>query len=161
MSEANDGPGGATVVVIPSGEGPPIAIGEGGEIQDAGATAVEEVADAAVQIAAIEADRDVTLAVIHQEGEAEWAERRNSEEVTECRLRIAELEGANAALQLELSNRPQLTPVLLVEEPLSPAPPLESGAEDGPRESPVVEAVEAVEEAPEPPPRKHKTHRWI
>jgi len=152
MSEANGT--GPTVIVVPAGEETPVVVSEGGEIQ--APAAVEEVSDAAVQIAEIEADRDIALAVIRNEGEAEWNEARQNEELQSCRLRIAELEGENTALKTELEQRPPLIQVLSPEPLPNPEP----------EPAPVVEAVElepveSPAEAPEPEKPRRKALRWI
>lgn len=156
MSEGN----GPTVVVVTPGEAGAGEGGGGGEVVEGAAVeAAEVIAPAAVEIAEIEANRDVALAVIHQEGEADYAAARHSEELTECRTTIARLEG-----ELEALRNPPVVEVLLTPEP-SLEPPLsppegqsESEAEGGPRESP-VELVEAppVEEPPKP---RRKFIRW-
>lgn len=158
MSEANDGPGVEITVAVdaaPEGQGEGGASGEVGE-----AEALEPIAEAAVEIAQIEADRDVALAVIHNEGEAAWNEARANEELEQCRTTIARLEG-----ELEALRNPPVVAVELIPEP-SPEPPLsppeaasESMEEGGPRESPVEPAEEPP--AAEPPKPKRPRLRWI
>jgi len=154
MSDAN----GPTVVVVTSGEGEAGEGSEGGEIQAvAEAEATEEVADAAVEIARIEADRDVTLAAISAETTEAIHESFSNQELEQCRLRIAELEGENTALRTQLESQPALLiPVQSEEPPPNPPLELESAKEDGPRES-----QEAPAQAAEPPSQKRKPLRWI
>ncbi len=150
MSEGHDA--GPTVIVVAPGEETQIVGEGGGEVQaEVLAEAVEPVADAAVEIAAIEADRDVTLAVIQQEGDAAFADRLHSEELQSCRTRIAELEGELEALR----NPAPLTLVALPEPPPSPPEPEPESAAEDPQE--------AAEDAPAPEPEKakRKPHRWI
>lgn len=152
MSEANGGP---TIIVVPAGEGAAGEGSEGGEVQVIGA--VEAPAVAAVEIAAIEAGRDIAIAEIQLEETVVRNEAYASEELEQCRLRIAELEGLNTGLLAQLESRPPLILELSSEPPPSLELPPESVAEDGPRESPVE--PEAL--APEPEPVKRKPHRWI
>ncbi len=75
---------------------------------------VEPAADAAVQIAAIEADRDVTIARVHAKTEEAWQESR-----------VAELEGrlAGMAETLERLTPPEPEPVpVVIAEPPAPEP---------------------------------------
>jgi hypothetical protein len=59
---------------------------------------------AAVEIARIEADARVTINDTDAAVRLAEIESRHNEEVTQCRLRIAELETSERALTLELSN---------------------------------------------------------
>jgi len=157
MSEDN-GPGPEVAITVNAGEGAAGEGGDGGQVVET--PAVEAAAEAVVAVAEIEANRDVALAVIHQEGEAEFADRLHSEELEQCRTTIARLEGELEALR----NPPVVEAVLLtpeqsLEPPLSPPEaPSESAAEGGQRESP-VELAEAppVEEPPKP---KKPFIRW-
>src|SRR2546430_15603827 len=76
--------------------------------------AAETAADATVEIARIEADRDVTLAKVHAKTEESWQETR-----------VAELEGKLAGMQ-ELLDRlnppePHPEPRPVIVEPPAPA----------------------------------------
>lgn len=152
MSESHDGP---TIVVVTPSQGEAGKTGEGGEVQASDEVeAVSEVADAAVEIARIEADRDVTLAVIQEEASVDRAEAYASEELEQCRLRIAELEGQNTAQAMELE---RLTHPPSSELPLNPQPEAEAVvvvAEPEP-------AASQEAEAPEPEKPRRKPHRWI
>lgn len=155
MSEANGS--GPTIVVVTPGEETPGGSGEGEQVEArAEAAVVAEVADSAVQIAEIEAERDITLAAISAETTETIVTAEQNEELERCRLRIAELEGLSTAQMEELQTlRAQLIPPLSQEPPPSPPPPVESAEEAGPRESQEAAPVE------EPPKVKRKPLRWI
>lgn len=151
MSEAN----GPTVVVVTPGEGPAGEGGESGEVQ--AVAAVAEVSEAAVEIAAIEAGRDVAIAEIQLDETIVRNEAYANEDLAQCRTELARLEGENTALRTELETlRAPLILAPLSEPLLSPEPP-PSVVEAGPPENP----VDHVEPAPEPPKPKRQTHRWI
>jgi hypothetical protein len=159
MSEANDDgqDGAAIAITVNAGEEGAGEPEGGGEL----AEGLEAAADAAVEIARIEADRDVTLAVIQADTEEARAERYSNEDLEQCRTEIARLEGALSVALTELEALRPSTPEPLTEpEPPNPPQDLPSGEADGPRESPVEPA--AVEEAaPEPPPKAKPKVRWI
>lgn len=138
--------------------------GEGGQ-SDGGALetaeGVGEVADAAVQIAQIEADKEIALAVIegenhvaaieaHREADAEFAENIQSSELEQCRIRIAELEAENSTLKA-LSTPPPSDPEPLPSPPDLDPSPSEAAQDPAQDASPVAE--------PKPPPQRR--HRWI
>lgn len=155
MSE-DHGPGPEVAITVNAGEAAAIEAGDGGQVGEG--AALEPVAEAAVEIAEIEASRDVALAVIHQEGEADYAAARNSEELAECRVTIARLEGELEALRSPAVVVVPLTPEPSPEPPASPPAPSASEEEGGPKESPVEpEAAEVVAEPPKP---KRPRYRW-
>lgn len=162
MSGEN-GTGEQPAVVVIAGEGAAGQSGEGGEIQVAG----EAVAEAAVEIAAIEADRDIALAVIEGENLAsaneQFAEALNADAQTEiarlqaeneeCRNTISTLETAVSELTATVA---QLTPP--PSEPSPPSPPEEppaSAAVEDPQEAAAIQPVE------EPPKPKRRPLKWI
>lgn len=154
MSEAND-PAGPVVVVVAPGAEASGGSSEGGEV--AAPETVETVADAAVQIAEIEANRDVDLAIIHTEADAQRAERYASEELEQCRNRIAELEGENSGLREALATATALIPPPSELSPPNPpdpdpSPDAEAHAQ-APAESPAV--------ADEPPKPRKRGIKWI
>lgn len=170
MDPENDEAGPTVVVVATGGEGE--RSGEdGGEVQiiapvsEGGETSEVEIAriqaDAAVTIAAIEADASIEHHQLSAEENREFAETLHTEELEQCRLRIAELEGQNTALTLELETvRAQLIPPPLEAPPPNPPEPeAESERADGQPESPVdPERAEPPEEPPKPKPKRL---RWI
>lgn len=128
----------------------------GGEIP------TEPVADAAVEIAQIQADRDVKLAEIHTEAEAErvaivekvWtaqdADNERKREIEQCRAEITELKTGQTTIAETLQSiLTKLTPA----EPPPPNLPPES-VEKTP------DNPEASVPTPEPPKPK-KRHKWI
>lgn len=160
MSEASNGPVAVEVNVGAEGEG------EGGHVGEVAASeALEPLAEAAVEVARIEADRDTEIARIeadtsleHHELNVQETEALNElsekSELEQCRTRIAELEGQNTVLLTELALLKPPTP------PQSEEPP--------PNQPDQPESVEAVldperEESPAPEPEKprRKPHRWI
>lgn len=162
MSEANGN--GPTVVVVAPGEGEAAQDGRSGTLEGGGeiqAEAVEEVAetavDGAVEIARIEANRDVAIAEIQADSletavEAS-ADAAAQSELEECRSRIASLEASNIAQATELETlRAQLILPASENSPANPPPPLEEGEGVAPPEA-------ATAPEPEKPKRKH--HKWI
>jgi hypothetical protein len=118
---------------------------------------VEPVAEAAVEIARIEAERDITVAAIQAETTEAALEAQTNAELERCRTRIAELETVLAEKEkaiAALSTQPLI--VETVEEAPPPNPPFESASNV---ETP-VSPVPAAEPAPEPKVR-HRALRWI
>lgn len=150
MSETHDADG-PTVVVVAPGQGETPEVAGGAEVEAPGGG--EAVAEAAVEIAAIEAERDVTLAVIAAEAEGERMdavlELDQSAELEACRTRIAGLEAENLALTA------QLTLLQSESEPPPSQPEAEAevvvNVEEGPPEA---------ETAPEPEKPKRRPLRW-
>lgn len=161
MSEGHDG---STVIVIAPGEGAAI---EGEAVGDVQAPleveAVEEVTVAAVEIARIEADRDVTLAVIAAETEEVRVEAFTEQEIEVWRTRAITAEELCTVQQRELE---RLTSPPSPPSPPNPSASIEPGTGEGSTSNeepePVAEAeVLAAEETPEPPKAKRHPHRWI
>jgi hypothetical protein len=165
MSEANDGPGTATVVVVAPSAEAPNGGSESGEVSQG----LETAADAAVQIAQIEADTAITIAAIEADASIEhhemaveenaaMTEAFSNEELTQCRNRITELEAANTGLQTELDLLKALIPSPSTENaPPSPAEPEPAAVEEALAQ--VLDESPAA--APEPPPKPKPRHRWI
>ncbi len=155
MSEANDGTGPDVTVEVHASPEPAGESGAGVEVVEG--AEVEPVAEAAVEIATIEANRDVTIAAIHAEQEIAVheaiSESVSNSELEACRTRITELETANTLLTAEVA---RLTPPPSEEPPPSPAVEV-AEAENvevvGPREN--------QEPAPEPEKPRRKPHKWI
>jgi hypothetical protein len=155
MSEAHDGPGAGVTVEVhaspePAGEG-----GDGGQV----VTAPE--AAAAVEIAAINAGRDIALAEIENEGAAARAEAWSNEELEGWRNRVAELEGQVAGLQE--ANRTLEATVAALTPPPSPEPPPNPPEPDpspASGEEPALAPVESPSQAEEPPPPRRRGIRW-
>jgi hypothetical protein len=165
MSEAHDT--GSTVIVVTPGAEASGATEDGGQVEavDAAeplAEAIEETSSDAVEIARIEADRDVTVAAIHAETAEKLIEDAHATELEQCRTEIARLEERCTGLQTELS---LLTPPPSEQSPPSPSGEAETvhveASGDGSEAVVEVEAVEPEAEAPEPPPRVSRHHRWI
>jgi len=161
MSEANENGPDIAVEIHASPEGAGEG-GDGGQVVEA--AAVEPVAEAAVEVARIEADRDVTIAAIEADASIEhrelsieenrvFAEGLANSELEQCRTKIAELETANSLLTAEVA---RLTP------PPSEEPPPSLQVEvEGAENVEVVGPRENQEPAPEPEKPKRKPHRWI
>lgn len=163
MAEENedggDDTGGTAVIILDASGEVAAVVSEGGDVETP--APVEAPASDAVEIARIEADTAITLAVIGAETTEAAIAANNSAELDQCRLRITELEGLNTGLLATVSTlEAQLTPAPLVTEP-PPPPPSESVEEDGLRENPEVVEVEEAPPAPEAPKPKRKVHRWI
>jgi len=156
---ADENEQGPTVVVVDAGGQAPVVIQDGGEVgESAEVAAAGEVADAAVEIARIEAARDVNLAELAIVETEVRHEAYSNEELDACRLTIARLEGENTALRTELeASRAPLILDLSPEPPLNPLP-----EADAVEPEPVqAESPEAAAPPPEPAPRKSKPLRWI
>lgn len=120
---------------------------------------VEPVVDAAVQIAEIEAERDITIAAIHadtqqaaieaeQEGSNEW-QRNIESQLAETNRQLSEVTQVLASLIPPPSQQSEANP--------SPTPLADESA------VPTQDSLEpeaAEEKAPEPPKRPKKS-RWI
>jgi hypothetical protein len=155
MSEARDnGPG--VAVTINAGEASPGEREAGGE--DQGGAEISASPEAAVQIAEIEAGRDIALAEIRNEGDAAFAEQLSNSELEQCRLRIAELEGLNQGLAETVATL-ELTVASLTPPPSEPPP---NPPEPPPSPDAVGDASEPVESPPpdEPPPPRKRLIRW-
>ena len=117
-----------------------------------------DLASATVEVAAIEADRDITIAAIHAESAAAQTsallEAQQSSELDQCRLTIAALETEAATLREALATA-ELTPA---SEP--PANQPEGASEDAPPEV-VISREEAERSEPEEPAKRPKKLRWI
>lgn len=120
---------------------------------------VEPVVDAAVQIAEIEAERDITIAAIHadtqqavieaeQEGSNEW-QRNIESQLAETNRQLSEVTERLASLIPPPSQQSEASP--------SPTPPEDESA--APMQG-SLEPEAAEEKAPEPPKRPKKS-RWI
>jgi len=116
----------------------------------------EPVTDAAVQIAQIEAERDITIAAIHADIEQVALEVRSEEQGDnewrqnlESRLDNLTSQVETLSILLQSSNsepNPQQNPA---SEPASDVPTLDS------------QEPQTVESAPEPAPKRAKKSRWI
>lgn len=158
LRAADDANGPAVAVIVESPEAAG-GQGDGGEMGEGSEAPAEALADAAVEIAQINADRDVDLALIHTEAEAQRVEAFASEELSRCRERIAELEGLNLGLNSELETLRALIPPPSPEPP--PSPPEADPSPEG--EGPAQEPEESASPGPveEPPPRRRRGIRWI
>ena len=147
----------APAVVVVTGEGATVESGGSGEVEAAG-----EVADAAVQIAQIQADRDVALAVIEGEN-SERREEAFAENFNE------DLRAENARLRGELDEcRNTITTLETTVAALTPPPPSEPEPPPSPPENPPAAVADdppapasPEAEAPEPPSRRAPKLRWI
>lgn len=161
----------AQLIETPAGE-PDALVVELPEGETAGAS--EAPASEAVEIAQIEADRDITIAAIHAETEQAHIEARSEseerdEQWRDVQDRLASLteQVATLAAGLALLSTPPALPVAVVEEP-APEPGTEElpgtetnltpqSTKDETSETP-TEAIDVSEaekpEAPEPPRRK-------
>jgi hypothetical protein len=139
-----------------------VVVGEGGEAPPGEAPVSEPVAeavtDAAVEIAEIEANRDITLAVIAAETQEAQAEAFGQERVTALQSERDALWTENLSLREQVGNLEAQVLTLLPspepEPPPNPTPP----ADEPPAPMPVSQ------EAPEPPPepaQKRKPLRFI
>lgn len=156
MAGENGSDGTDVAVVINAGATPESEPEAGGE--DQGGSEVATTAEAAVQIAEIEADRDIALAVIQNEGQAAFAEQISNTELEQCRLRIAELEGENQGLRETISTL-EATVASLTPPPSNPPP---NPPEPPPSPDEVGDVSEPVESPPpdEPPPPRKRRIRW-
>lgn len=140
------------------GEEVTISISDGEEDAETVETeTVEAVADASVEIAQIEADKELALEIIKGENEQALMEAQHNEELVKCRALIATLEATVLTLQAELST----PPVLEIVEEAPPNPPESLASEEVTPESPTptVETEEAS--PPVEPKRKRKGLNWI
>jgi hypothetical protein len=136
-----------TVIIEPAAEA-----AEPAEIEPAAeapqAEAVEAAGEAAVEIAQIEADRDVTLAVIEGENDAARIEAMRDERIDALELELAQCRTTISTLEMELQTRP----ALVLEAPPSPEP------------APSLEAITSespIEQTPVEPPKRRRRLRLI
>lgn len=156
---ADENEPGSTVVIVDAGDQAPVVIQDGEQVGgSAEVAAAGEVVNAAVEIARIEAERDVNLAELAIVETEVRHEAYSNEEAEQWRLTAARLEGENTALRAEVEALK--TPLILELSPEPPpSPPLEVVAEEP--DPALAENLEAVAPPPEPAPRKSKPLRWI
>lgn len=132
-------------------------------VAEAVAGALASASEHAVEVAQIEADRDVALAEIHSEAATEQVEAQakaqvqaaeaiaeGNEGLEECRRNIASQQTELTSIRETLQSIQAKLEATEMEPPQSPEP-----------ESVVVEDLPAAETAPEAPPKPKPRSRWI
>lgn len=136
-----------------------IVEGEGGAPDAAAPEAALEAAPAAaVEIAEIQADRDVTLAAIAAESERERAELWRNDHIVNLERELSECRNTISTQATELEEKTALLstlqPLVVLEAPPSPTLEAPPSGESIPSEEPAQEALDAP--PAEPAPRKRK-----
>lgn len=124
-----------------------------------GTEQTEIAADATVEIARIEAERDVTIAAIAAQTETAHADNMDAR-IDECQAQIRTLTETTETRLSSIQQR-----LIELGEMIAPPPSLPSEKEDGPKENPEATEVAVVETPPPPPAEPQRTkkrgHRWI